>query len=262
MGKIERAAPVVGEVVGIELHAGSGSLVAQTAASDRGHTPRCGDLAQVRAVGDEEATGAAGDDPSRLEKQHLRAGAIARQKFGCARGRAIPARHGAYDAIGRESAKQAVSCIEDEDIARGIRCDPSGKIEGGVARGPIGAPAFAFAATCERGDHSIGRDLAESVVPCVGDEQIARGIEPEALRHAKACRAPGAPYKARRATAIGRSGNETYRAVGRALADVAGEVIGEIDRAIVSSRYGGDRLMRLKHMDRRKLVGLCAELGA
>src|SRR5581483_2490507 len=129
------------------------------------------DLADGRAlaVDDVEVAGAIDRDAVGREEPRGGAGAVGRA------GGAGGAGHGGDVGVRRDLADRVVARVDDVEVAGGVDGERGGGVE---ARG--GAVAVGGArrerGAGERGDHAAGGDLADRLVPAVGDEQVAAGV--------------------------------------------------------------------------------------
>ena len=89
------------------------------------------------------------------------------------------------DAVGGHHADGVIAGDGDVDLARGIHRQPRRQMQVRIGGEPGVAPearGVDVAVAGERGDDAVGVHLADAVIQRIGDVEVARGIERDALR--------------------------------------------------------------------------------
>jgi hypothetical protein len=132
------------------------------------------------------------------------------------------------DAGGRDAVHAVAAEIRDEEIALSIESEVARLHE--ACGGRIhGVSAGCFAASCERRDRAVGRNASHPRVAEIGDEEVAAGVESEAVRLIQAGFRSGAPIA--RESAPSRACDRRDTPVGGDFANAVIKAVGDVDRA-------------------------------
>ena len=140
--------------------------------------------AVVTGVGDVQvARGIHGDAAGNVQLGASGRPVVAAEAAAARGARQTASRHGGDHPI-RDDADAVVTTVGDVQVPGGIHGDARGTVQLGVAGRAVIA-AEAWRSVSRDGSHHPIRDLADTVIPRVGDVQVARGIHGDAPRTAQ-----------------------------------------------------------------------------
>ena len=132
-----------------------------------------------------------------------------------------------------------VEIVGDKDIARRVHRDAGRPMKARVGVRAVGATEGA-GQSGQRADHPGGGDLADSVIPGIGDIHIGRGVHRDCLRVIELRRAPGPIRKTANARRPGQSAHHPGGG------DASNRVVGGVSHIEVAGGVHRDALRRGK----------------